>query len=138
MGEIKKSQNFLNDKFESLLKSVEELKGVTNLLRSENARLQQRVGSLESKVALVENDMEYLRQYLRRDMLEIHGIPVTTGENTNNIVMKVVSLIEPEFELADQETQGTKFIAKSEFLVQKKQVILVINNNQEFTNESLF
>ena len=82
---------------------MEELKGVTNLLRSENARLQQRVGSLETKVALVENDMENLKQYLRRDMLEIHGIPVTTGENTNNIVKKVASLIEPDFELADQE-----------------------------------
>ena len=36
-------------------------------------------------------------------MLEIHGIPITTGEYTNNIVKKVVSLIEPDFELADQE-----------------------------------
>ena len=103
LDEVKKSQNFLNDKFESLLKSVKELKDDSKLLRSENTRLQQHVKALEAKTSLAESDMENLKQYLRRDMLEIHGIPVTSGENTNSLVKKVVNLIEPDLELADQE-----------------------------------
>ena len=103
MDEVKKSQNFLNDKFESWLKSVKELKDDSKLLRSENTGLQQHVKALEAKTSLAESDMENLKQYLRRDMLEIHGIPVTSGENTNSLVKKVVNLIEPDLELADQE-----------------------------------
>ena len=48
LDEVKKSQNFLNDKFESLLKSVKELKDDIKLLRSENTRLQQYVKALEA------------------------------------------------------------------------------------------
>ena len=91
----------MNDKFESLLKSVKELKDDSKLLRSENTRLQQHIEALEAKTALAESDMENLKQYLGRDMLEIHGIPVTSGENTNSLVKKVVNLIEHDLELAD-------------------------------------
>ena len=73
------------------------------MLRSENTRLQRQVEALEAKTALAESDMENVKQYLRRDMLEIRGIPVTSGENTNSLVKKVVNLIEPDLELADQE-----------------------------------
>ena len=86
-----------------MLKSVKELKDDSKLLRSENTRLQQHVKALEAKTSLAESDMENLKQYLRRDMLEIHGIPVTSGENTNSLVKKVVNLIEPDLELADQD-----------------------------------
>ena len=91
----------MNDKFESLLKSVKELKDDSKLLRSENTRLQQHIEALEAKTALAESDVENLKQYLGRDMLEIHGIPVTSGENTNSLVKKVVNLIEHDLELAD-------------------------------------
>ena len=83
---------------------MKELKDDSKLLRSENTRLQQHVKALEAKTSLAESDMENLKQYLRRDMLEIHGIPVTSGENTNSLVKKVVNLIEPDLsELADQD-----------------------------------
>ena len=75
---------------------MKELKDDRKLLRSENTGLQQHVKALEAKPALAESDMENLKQYLRRDMLEIHGIPVTSGENTNSLAKKVVNLIEPD------------------------------------------
>ena len=103
LDEVKKSQNFLNDKFESLMTSMKEIKAEGDLLRSENARLQQRVGYLEEKVTESESDMENIKQYLRRDMLEIHGIPVTTDECTNSLVIKVVSLIDPDLVLTKED-----------------------------------
>ena len=63
--------------------------------------MQQHLEALEAKTALAESDMENLKQYLRRDLLEIHGIPVTSGENTNSFVKKMVNVIEPDLELAD-------------------------------------
>ena len=65
--------------------------------------MQQHLEALEAKTALAESDMETLKQYLRRDLLEIHGIPVTSGENTNSFVKKMVNVIEPDLELADEE-----------------------------------
>ena len=43
-----------------------------------------------------DKDIENLKQYLRRDILQIHGVPATTEENTNDIVKQVVHLIHPE------------------------------------------
>ena len=36
-------------------------------------------------------------------MLEIHGIPVTTDECTNSLVIKVVSLIDPDLVLTKED-----------------------------------
>ena len=63
--------------------------------------MEQHLEGLEAKTVLAESDMENLKQYLRRDLLEIHGIPVTSGENTNSFVKKMVNVIEPDLELAD-------------------------------------
>ena len=40
--------------------------------------------------------MENLRRYSRRNTLEIQGVPVAEGENTNAIVLKVAQLAVPE------------------------------------------
>ena len=48
-----------------------------------NARLSERVVKLEDQAAINENDLEVIKQYLRRDLLEIHGVPVTQDENSN-------------------------------------------------------
>ena len=48
-----------------------------------------------------DKDIENLKQYLRRDILQIHGVPATTEENTNDIVKQVVHLIHPEVLLDD-------------------------------------
>jgi regulator of replication initiation timing len=86
---VKSSQSFLSSKFDDLIKSVEEVKDESKALRVENVRLQERVGgvaSLEGQVTTAETDMENLKQYLRRDIIEIHGVPVSTDEDTNLII----------------------------------------------------
>ena len=50
-----------------------------------------------------DKDIENLKQYLRRDILQIHGVPATTEENTNDIVKQVVHLIDPEVLLDDTD-----------------------------------
>ena len=88
LDDVKSSQSFLSSKFDDLIKSVEEVKDESKALRVENVRLQEHVGgvaSLEGQVTTAETDMENLKQYLRRDII-IHGVPVSTDEDTNLII----------------------------------------------------
>ncbi|XP_028406783.1 uncharacterized protein LOC114529226 [Dendronephthya gigantea] len=92
LDEIKQSQDFLSSKFDSLATSVNELRAENNDLRTCNAQLTDQMKSLQQKADASEDELENLKQYIRRDMLEIHGIPVTEGENTNNIILNIAKL----------------------------------------------
>ena len=47
--------------------------------------------------------MENVKEYIRRDMLELHGIPVTRDENPNEIVKSVVNLLDRGHQFHDQD-----------------------------------
>ena len=98
LDEIKSSQAFLGSKFDDLVASIKEVKAENVSLRKANEQLQQRVKQLEEKANASGKDVEDLRRYSRRDTLEISGIPVIAGENTNAIVLKVARLAAPECE----------------------------------------
>ena len=55
-------------------------------VKGQNEYLQQRLSCLEKKVDVAEIDIENQRRYSRRDTLEIHGVPVISDENTNDIL----------------------------------------------------
>ena len=103
LEEVKKSQNFLNTKFEELIISVAELKQQNKALRTESSQLRARVALLECAVADSESDTESIKQYLRRDLIEIHGVPINRGEDTNSLVKDVVKLADPTIELNNQD-----------------------------------
>ena len=46
-----------------------------------------------------ESEVENVKRYLRRDLLEIHGVPESRDENTDTIVQNVVQLVAPELNL---------------------------------------
>ena len=94
LDEIKQSQGFLSAKFDDLAISVNELRVENESLRSRNAQLTEQVKNLDLKTHVSENEIEDLKQYIRRDMLEIQGIPVTEDENTNTIIHNVVKLVD--------------------------------------------
>jgi seryl-tRNA synthetase len=100
---VKSSQSFLSSKFDDLIKSVEEVKDESKALRVENVRLQECIASLEGQVKTAETDMENLKQYLQRDIIEIHGVPASADEDTNSIVRHVVELVDSEINLDDRD-----------------------------------
>lgn len=103
LEEVKKSQSFLSGKFEELITSMAELKQENNALRTESSQLRKRIESLECQVAAAESDTESIKQYLRRDLIEIHGVPVNPDEDTNTLVKGVVELADPSLKLDDQD-----------------------------------
>jgi hypothetical protein len=58
---------------------------------------------LECQVAESESDTESVKQYLRRDLIEIHGVPINIDEDTNRLVKGVVELADTSLKLDYQD-----------------------------------
>ena len=71
LEEVKKSQEFLSLKFDGLINSMGVLQAENTELRSENVELKSRIEKLEDQAKSNSNDLEFLKQYSRRDLLEI-------------------------------------------------------------------
>jgi hypothetical protein len=95
--EIKESQGFLAAKFEELVSTINEVKPENSKLQKENDHLHQQVKVLEEKFATTEMDVENICRYSCRDTLDIQGVPVVEGENTNSIVLEVARLAGPNY-----------------------------------------
>ena len=102
LNEFGKSLIFLSSKYDDIAKSENEVRESLDYLSTENKRLCERVSMLESMVAACESGMENVKQYIRRDMLELHGIPVTWDENPNEIV-NGVNLLDRGYQFHDQD-----------------------------------
>jgi predicted nuclease with TOPRIM domain len=99
LDQIKKSQDFLGSKFDGLAASINDLKNENKELRKHNAQLNQRVEVLEMQCTSAESEVENVKRYLRRDLLEIHRVPESRDKNTDTIVQTVVQLVAPELNL---------------------------------------
>lgn len=100
---IKESQNFLAAKFDELVVSTSELKAENRELRRDNSQLQDRISVLESQCTSANNEVEDIKRYLRRDLLELHGIPERPSESTSELVVKLVDLVAPELDFSEQD-----------------------------------
>jgi len=80
--------------FDDLKLTLETLKDANKNLKSENDSLKRRVNQLEADVDILKQNCDDQEQYIRRECLEIHGVPAMAGENTNQIVTNISSLID--------------------------------------------
>ena len=62
-------------------------------LRKKLSRLTEAVGMMNKNLTKTEEQLEALEQYGRRDNLEIHNIPRTKNERTNEIVKKIATTL---------------------------------------------
>ena len=93
LEEVKKSQDLINSQYESLKEKcdklivtnqkqeivIKELKAQSTTLKSSNEKEKEKVNALE--------------QYGRRRNLEIVGVPLKEGENTNEIAIEVAKML---------------------------------------------
>ena len=84
---VKESQSFICEKYDCLKESYDELLKENKELKSLSKELK---NQSESEV----EKLDRLEQYKRRQNLEIVGIPVQDGENTNAIVIEVAKLFD--------------------------------------------
>ena len=62
--------------------SLSKIKGsIIEALREENSLLHQKIEKLESRISVLETDLNKQDQYSRRNNLDIQGIPDTVSDN---------------------------------------------------------
>ena len=70
-------------------------------LAQENGRLRSDSSKMKKEISDLRSAIDEQAQYTRRDCLEIRGVPVTTGEDTNVIVKKIGALIDVDINDTD-------------------------------------
>ena len=91
--EVVHSLSFLSNKYDELFNKVSVLEDNNKQLNTENQRLKSESSNLSNVCASLKVAIDELEQYSRRDCLELRGIPSSRDENTDDIVIKVASLV---------------------------------------------
>ncbi|EDO27512.1 predicted protein [Nematostella vectensis] len=93
LAPLQASLDFLNEKYDIILKKVSDQEVKVKELSKENSRLHSEVGLLRSTLSNQGKWLNDLEQYGRRECLEIRGIPEVKGEDTSQIACQVANLI---------------------------------------------
>ena len=99
--EIAELRSFIenaNQKYHQVLKKLTEQGKECKEMKKENKFLKSTVNTLDSQIKKLIAACNELEQYSRREWLEIQGIPISEGEDTNKPVMKVGELVGVEIE----------------------------------------
>lgn len=70
-------------------------------LTNDNDRLSHENGELRARVLNLENEVDQIEQYSRRNCARISGIPESTGESTDNIVLDLAKEMKVDLSLAE-------------------------------------
>ena len=94
-------QTKLDGLVEQMNDNYTALQAKLDLLEARNASLEAENATLTKKLQTCETSLNNLEQYSRRECVEISGIPEVKEENTDDIVIKVGSLIGLDIEKHD-------------------------------------
>ena len=90
----KESMTFFNTSFETMKVKMDGLEKETKTLTQECDCLRSDSAKMKKEISDSRSAIDDQAQYTRRECLEIRGVPVTSGEDTNEIVKKIGVLIE--------------------------------------------
>ena len=99
-NELEKSQDFVSKKYDTAIAALQSVKSeISNLDKKHTTivnSLEEKLGELagttdrqDQSLYRVESALDETQQYLRRDCLEINGIPISSYENPNQLVKEV-------------------------------------------------
>ena len=91
--EVGQFTQFANGNYEKFVKQLERQDSQLMELCNESKILKSTIHQIEQKLSNLGDKLNDLEQYGRRDCVEIHGIPFSQDEDTNDIVIKVGELI---------------------------------------------
>ena len=100
LNTLTKSVDFMSTKYDKLLQKVTVLEQANTKqskknkdLEESNTKLKAEVTNLSDKLKVCKESLNNLEQYTRRECLEVSGIPELQDENTDELVIKVGSLM---------------------------------------------
>ena len=101
IDKIEQSLNFLSGKYDELISNSSNVNNIIRDLNEENKIIKESLHKSVNDIELLKQEVNNMEQYMRRDCLEIRGIPVLTGEDTSQLVKKVGEII--EVQVQDQD-----------------------------------
>lgn len=96
MNDIESTINLINAQYEDQKRATEKLVTDCANLNNRNAFLEAEVKRLSESLISMEDKQDEIEQHSRRNNLEITGIPITQGENTEAIVQKLAEIANVE------------------------------------------
>jgi len=85
---------FLNISFETMKVKMDSPEKQMKNLAQENDRLRSDSAKMNKEISDLRSSIDEQAQYTRRECLEIRGVPMTSGEDTDELVKKIGALIE--------------------------------------------
>ena len=102
--ELKSSQEFVCSKYKSLKSEYEKLLQTNRKQESEIISLKEQSTTLENKKIKNTEKLDAVEQHGRRQNLEIKGMPIVYGEDTNKIVVEVARSLNVDISTDDIST----------------------------------
>ena len=87
--EIEKSQSFLSQKYDTMISAIKDVKEHNEGVKSQIKEIREDIGKLGNDGFNVEVNLDELKQYARRDGLEITGIPVVPNDSPASLVKEM-------------------------------------------------
>ena len=110
--ELKSSQEFVCSKYESLKSEYEKLHQTNRKQESEIISLKEQSTAFENKQIKNTEKLDAVEQYSRRQNLEIKGVPIVYGKDTNKIVVEVARSLNVDISTDDISTSHRLFVSK--------------------------
>ena len=106
---LEKSQDFISKKYDTVVAALQSANGqttkldkkykeITDSLEEKHVELAGTTEKMEEALYRVECSLDETQQYLRRDCLEITGVPITSHDNPKQLVKEIGSLIGAEID----------------------------------------
>lgn len=82
-----KNINFISEKYDEIIKLLKVSE------EQKNKNLKAKVLQSENEIKPLQQSFNDMDQYLRRDCVEIRGLPIDSKQNSNNLVLKIAEKI---------------------------------------------
>lgn len=91
---LRTSMEFISKSFDDMEKKIVALEKSNAELAKENHFLRQESSRVSNSLNQMKAALDDQEQYIRRDCLEIRGVPTSSSEDTNEIVKNIGSLVD--------------------------------------------
>ncbi len=115
--ELMNTVSFISKKCDEINEKVVKMEGEKREIIDENKRMKSEILNMSNEWKEMKESFNTLEQYSRRDCVEVRGIPFmegTTGEDTNNIVVKVSKVMGVNVRKEDISVSHRLAVSKSE------------------------
>lgn len=103
-NQIEASQQFLSQTYEDMCNQLQQSKKTIVKLEGKLIEQDKLIALLKTEARANESEIDDLAQYIRRDCIEISGIPSDTNADSKEIVREICQIIDIEIDDSDIST----------------------------------